>query len=137
MSVVHSEVSLSVPPTTVSDWLHVMSKSLSTPKANVPQTEETGAAPVSERSCVSREGSRYCQSSNKHHNLFIYFYGHKYTQFPCYTTENAQSHWLCDFIYWRRKRHLLNQSLFQNPIIALQSKTQHACLVYLFTATLH
>ncbi|KAG7464468.1 hypothetical protein MATL_G00165840 [Megalops atlanticus] len=53
----HSVVLSNVPPTALSDWLHVMSNSLSTLKATVPQMgteEQTGAAPVSKRSCVSK-----------------------------------------------------------------------------------
>lgn len=65
----------------------------------------------------------------------IYVCDDKHDQFPSYTTENAQSHSLCDFTQRRRKRQLLNQSLCTNPVIALHSETQHISVLSTFYNT--
>lgn len=57
--------------------------------------------------------------------LWSIIYNDEQAQFPSYTAENARSR------QWSWKRGLLNQSLFSNPIIALQNKPQHTtCLPF-------
>lgn len=55
-------------------YRYVTSKSLSTLKAPVSQIDkESGAAPVSERSCVWRQDGTYCQSCNMHQSYELYY----------------------------------------------------------------